>query len=208
MSKRTTSAAMAVAVACALTLSVAAPAQAGPLVASAPRCDDTSVKRVFAPWADAMNYFLAPNGGFESGGGWDLRDGARRVSDNEPWKVGDGDGRSALELPGGSRATSGSVCVGLVEPTLRFFAKRVSGSALSLLQVDVLYEDASGRVRGLHIGFVVNGGSWKPTSPMPLVVNLLPLLPGEKTPVAFRFTPHGEATWRVDGVFVDPWRMN
>jgi hypothetical protein len=39
---------------------------------------------------------------------------------------------------------------------------------------------------------------------MPLVVNLLPLLPGEQTPVRFRFTPQGSANWQIDDVYVDP----
>jgi hypothetical protein len=207
MSKRTRSAALMVVAACAATWTTAAPALAGPLLANA-RCDDTSVKRVFAPWADAMSYFLAPNGGFESGGDWELENGARRVADNEPWKVSDEGDDSALELPEGGRATTAPVCVGLVEPTLRFFAKRASGSSVSLLQVDVLFEDAGGNVHGLPIGVVLNGGAWTPTLPMPLIVNLLPLLPGDKTPVAFRFTPRGDARWRVDDVYVDPWRMN
>ena len=32
----------------------------------------------------------------------------------------------------------------------------------------------------------------------------LPLLPGERTPVAFRFTPQGKGTWSIDDVYVDP----
>jgi hypothetical protein len=40
---------------------------------------------------------------------------------------------------------------------------------------------------------------------MPLVVNLLPLLPGDYTPVAFEFTPQGYGgNWRIDDVYVDP----
>jgi hypothetical protein len=210
MRKYAKTAALAAATAYVAMVAAAAPAKAtGPLVASAPRCDVTNVDRVFLRWADAMSYFLAPNGDFESGaGGWDLDGSTRTVSDNEPWKVsGAGDG-SALELPAGSRATSAAVCVGLAEPTLRFFAKRTSGSVVSLLQVDVLFEDASGEVRGLPIGVIVNDGSWRPTPVLPLLVNLLPLLPGDKTPVAFRFTPRGEADWRIDDVHVDPWKMN
>jgi hypothetical protein len=39
---------------------------------------------------------------------------------------------------------------------------------------------------------------------MPIVANLLPLLPNQMTPVQFRFTPLGTATWSVDDVYVDP----
>jgi hypothetical protein len=39
---------------------------------------------------------------------------------------------------------------------------------------------------------------------MTILANLLPLLPGEHTPVAFRFTAVG-GDWSVDDVWVDPY---
>jgi hypothetical protein len=39
---------------------------------------------------------------------------------------------------------------------------------------------------------------------MPIVVNLLPLLPGDHTAVAFRFSTAGN--WQIDDVYVDPYR--
>ncbi len=39
---------------------------------------------------------------------------------------------------------------------------------------------------------------------MLVVANLLPLLPGEMTPVSFRFTAQG-ADFSVDDVWVDPY---
>ena len=36
--------------------------------------------------------------------------------------------------------------------------------------------------------------------------NLLTLLPGDRTPLEFRFTPEGGSSWTIDDVFVDPWR--
>ena len=39
---------------------------------------------------------------------------------------------------------------------------------------------------------------------MLVIANLLPLLPGETTPVAFRFTAQG-ADWSIDDVYVDPY---
>ncbi len=94
------------------------------------------------------------------------------------------------------------MCVGLEHPTLRAFARN-HGSLLSTLSVDVLFEDAGGTVRSLPIGTVV-GADWEPTLPMPVLANLLPLLPGERTPVSFRFTAHN-GDWVIDDVFVDPW---
>jgi hypothetical protein len=39
---------------------------------------------------------------------------------------------------------------------------------------------------------------------MTILGNLLPLLPGEHTPIAFRFTAVG-GDWSVDDVWVDPY---
>jgi len=39
---------------------------------------------------------------------------------------------------------------------------------------------------------------------MPVIANLLPLVPGEQTPVAFRFTARRGAV-QIDDVYVDPW---
>jgi len=195
-----------VAVAALVSLAAATPARAGALVAEA-ECPDRALSQVFKPWADPMNYTLAPNGGMEWGGGW-RHEGSGRVRDQEPWRVRHHGDESALELPDGSRATSRAMCVGLTEPTLRFFAKRLNGAVTSLLQVEVLFEDAGGDIRSLPIAFVANLGAWQPTAPYPLLVNLLPLLTGGGTPVAFRFTPRGDADWRIDDVYVDPWRRH
>ena len=79
---------------------------------------------------------------------------------------------------------------------MRFFAKRTSGTVLSTLTVEVLFEGLGGLVRGLPIGVVVGGNQWQPTLPFPVVANLLPLLPGRMTPVAFRFT---RSRWHLAG---------
>ena len=39
----------------------------------------------------------------------------------------------------------------------------------------------------------------------PILVNLLALVPGERTAVAFRFTPRGLGSWLIDDVYVDPY---
>ena len=186
-----------------------AAAQAGPLVASAPNCDEQVLAQPFLPWVDPAHYTLAPNGGFEQGSSsWSLSGDASVGSGNESYYVRDsGDSRS-LKLPAGSSATSDTICVGIEHPTLRLFARN-TGSALSTLRVDVLFEDAAGNVNSAPIGVLTAGQSWQPTAVMPLVVNLLPLLPGERTPVAFEFTPQDAGgNWRIDDVYVDPWRRS
>jgi hypothetical protein len=189
-----------------VTMAAATPAHAGVLVASAQGCESPGASQVFLRWLDPMRYELAPGGDAESAAGWTLTGGARVVSGNEPWKVGGRRDDSSLLLPRGSQATTGVMCVGIEHPTLRFFAKRTSGWLLDSLYVEVLFEGLGGAVKTLPVGVVLAGGTWQPTLPYPVLASLLPLLPGEQTPVAFRFTPLGGASWQIDDVYVDPWR--
>jgi hypothetical protein len=90
------------------------------------------------------------------------------------------------------------MCVGITHPVMRFFARRTSGWLLDTLLVEVRFEGLGGLVKSLPVGVVLGGGKWQPTLPLPVLASLLPLLPGEMTPVQFRFTPVGGGTWQVD----------
>jgi hypothetical protein len=183
-------------------LVVPASAQAGPLVASAPSCDDQALSQPFTPWLDPASYTLDRGGSFENGAeGWSLN-GASVTSGNESYNVGGADDSSSLSLPSGSSATSADICVGLEHPTVRVFARN-GGSPFASLRVDVLFEDAAGNVHSLTIGNIGSTSSWQPSVQMPVVANLLPLLPGQYTPVEFRFTPQG-GNWQIDDLYVDP----
>ena len=188
----------------ALLASAASPAQAGVLVSSAGSCDNAASSQVFLPWMDVANYFLAPGGDFESGAsGWSLTGGAAVADGNEPWNV-TGGGSSSLRLPAGSSATSPAICVGIEHPTIRFFEKSSGASLGSSLRIEVVFEDAAGNQHDLTIGRETRGG-WEVTPAYLVVANLLPLLPGEQTAVAFRFTPEGTGSWQIDDVHVDPY---
>jgi len=103
------------------------------------------------------------------------------------------------------------MCMGLVLPIVRFFSS--GGSALSSLRVEAVYTDASGRQRSLDL---LPGGlptrSWSPSLPaLQLLgaVNAL-TLNGLTSEIALRFTPRGllgSGTWRLDDVYVDPWKV-
>ena len=186
-------------------LAMAAPAQAGLLVKSAQNCDSPSSARVFQQWLDPFQYVVAPGGNAESAAGWTLKGGAKIVAGNEPWNVGGSGHRSSLLLPAGSSATTGTMCVGIGHPTMRFFAKRNSG-LLSTMTVEVVFEGLGGALKSLPIGVVLGGTKWQPTLPYPVLASLLPLLPGQLTPVQFRFTPL-LGSWQIDDVYVDPWRF-
>jgi hypothetical protein len=191
---------------CAAAFAVAAPAHAGVLLSSAPSCSSETLSQPFQPWFDYSNYAAVPGGAFESGqASWSLSGGAALTPGNESYHLNGSTDASSLALPDGSSATSPSMCVGINNPTVRFMARN-GGSPFSTLRVDVLFEDALGYVHSAQLAFVSGGSSWQPTLPLPITVNLLTLLPGDETAVAFRFTPQGTGGgWHVDDVYVDPW---
>jgi hypothetical protein len=185
-------------------LAVGAPAaSAGVLVASAPDCAPKPTSKPFAPWGDKADYNLAPGGAFEGGAGsWQLN-GASIVDGNEPWKVNRASDSRSLRLPPGASATSPVMCVGLEHPTLRFFT-RDNRALVSTLTVEVIFETSLGLKASAPVGVLLPGGQWKPSPRLLVVANLLPLLPGEHTPVQFRVRSVGLGTWFVDDFYVDP----
>ena len=186
----------------------ASAANAGVLVASAPSCDDQSLAKTFLPWLDIADYTALSGGDFEAGSqAWWTNGAASVAGGNESFSVGGAGDTRSMALQAGSSVTSPAICVGIEHPTIRFFVKRRSGGllgALATLRVDALVELVDGSVLPVPVGVVAGNGNWQPTLPMAIVGNLLPLLPGEHTPVAFRFTPQG-GDWSIDDVWVDPY---
>jgi hypothetical protein len=185
-------------------------ASAGILVASAPSCDNGATSQPFTSWGDDNNYFLAPGGNFESGAaGWTLN-GARVVGDQEPWRVNRDNGSRALQVPAGRSVVSPTMCVGIENPSMRFFAHRSGGgllAAASQLVVTARVETSLGLVIEVPVGTInvlSNGTTWNRTPTQIVLASLLPLLPGEHTPIQFRFAAVGTADWVIDDVFVDP----
>jgi hypothetical protein len=166
----------------------------------------------FLPWLDPLPYTLLPGGDFESGAaGWKLAGGARVVDGNEPFAVTSRSDSHSLLLPAGSSATSPAMCMGLVLPVVRYFSQ--GGNLLSSLRVEAVYTDASGRQRSIDLlpaGLPTK--SWAlslPALQLLGTVNAL-TLNGLTSEIALRFTPKGtlfgSGTWRIDDVYVDPWK--
>jgi hypothetical protein len=187
------------------TLATAGTASAGVLVQTTTQCPDQPLSKPFAQWRDQASYTPLPGGSMENGAaGWKLSGGARVVAGNESYKVGGG-GAYSLRLPSGSSAVSAPICVGLEHPTVRFFAKKNSG-LLSTLAVSAIVRLQLGGTLEVPFGVVVAGSKWTPSLPFLFLGNLLPLLPGQYTPVSFRFTPILGGDWQIDDVYVDPFR--
>jgi hypothetical protein len=184
-------------------LAVPATAAAGPLTDNAPACDSQVLGQTFLPWADVASYTLNPGGSFENGAdGWSLT-GASVASGNEPFQVTSASDGNSLSLPSGSSAVSAPICVGIEHPDIRFFASASNPAAR--LHVEVLFEDGAGNVLSAPIGSISGNTGWAPTAPLPIVANLLALLPGNHTAVAFRFRTCG-GSFRIDDLYVDPYQ--
>jgi hypothetical protein len=166
----------------------------------------------FLRFLDPLPYTLLPGADFESGAaGWRLSGGARIADGNEPWDL-SGDGAHSLLLPAGSSATSPPMCMGLVLPVVRFVSS--GGAALSYLQVDALYTDVAGRQRSVTLlPAALPSRSWTPTLPLLQLGGTLNALTlnGLTSEISLRFTPRsllfGSGTWRIDDVYVDPWKV-
>jgi hypothetical protein len=196
-----------VAAAAVFALLFAPKAHAGLLVSSATSCDDNTLSQPFAPWLDNAHYFSLSD--FENGASdWALTGGAAVTSGNEPWQVGGAGDSQSLSIPSGASATSQTVCVGIDSPSVRFFARRDAHGLLgflSTLRVDALVVDNLGNTVTVPVFSTGGGSSWAPTLPMPVLASLLPVLPGDHTPIAFKFTAVGSADWHIDDTYVDPW---
>lgn len=194
---------LAAAVAALAALAIPTAAAAGPLTDNAPGCESQILGQTFLPWADVASYTLNPGGSFEDGAaGWSLA-GASVAGGNEPFKVTGQSDDNSLSLPGGSSAVSAPICVGIEHPDIRFFANASNPGAR--LNVEVLFEDGAGNVLSAPIGSITGNTGWAPTAPLPIVANMLALLPGNHTAVAFRFRSSG-GSFRIDDLYVDPYQ--
>lgn len=135
----------------------------------------TGGSQLFAPWQDAANYLLAPNGSFEFGStGWSLSGGAGIVNGNEPFLP---TGTHSLALPSGSTATSPTVCLGTKQLYIRMFGKDL-GATDSGLRVRVQFYGLLNNLLGFK-DFAVfpGGGDWVPTDQVQSGGGLLAPLP-------------------------------
>jgi hypothetical protein len=203
--RRTRRLLIAAALSVAITAAGAASAQAGLLsglvVESAPSCAPQPLSQPFRSFGDTAHYTLLPRGTFESGTrGWTLSN-ARVVSGNESFYVNARGDSKSLSISRGGSATSPTICVGLEHPTMRFFAR--SSGVLPALGVSVIVRTSLGLKLPVPLGVVTPGSSWRPTQRFIVLANLLPLLPGNYTPVSFRFNAVS-GSWWIDDVYVDP----
>jgi len=168
-------------------------------------CDSNAGSQVFLPWADPASYTLAPGGSFENNKSrWTLVAASRDTTDNEPFHVTGANDHSSLSIANGGLALSPAMCVGVGEPTARVFFRQTGGLPGATLQIDVLFDDASGTTEAQTIGMLGVAQQWRVSPQLLTMANLLPTLGAGTTAVAFRFTAIG-GSFQIDDLYVDPW---
>jgi hypothetical protein len=173
--------------------------------ADTPATCNTSTSKPFSRWGDSYNYVLVPGGSFEGGApGWTLGKGAKIVSGNEPFYVHAKSDSHSLYIPAGSYATTPAMCFAAGDWHMRFFAAS-SSSSLSSLQVRVRVKSLLGVLSLLDGGTVRNGSAWQPSPRLSLfLTNLGGVLATDA--ISFQFVPSDGASWRIDDVYLDPWK--
>jgi hypothetical protein len=186
----------------------AAPAVAASSTSGAAACDQQVLSQPFLPFLDPAWYTPVEDAGLERGGkAWDLHGGAAVVAGNEPYFVASPHDVRSLSLQAGASATTAPVCVTVTHPTVRFFIRN-TGSPLALLNVEALIVDGDAIVERLPVATLAGSGVWAPTLPLPILANALAPVAGDGTlQVRFRFTPVLGGDWRVDDVYVDPYKV-
>jgi hypothetical protein len=154
-------------------------------------CGTLPTQKAFAAFGDNDNYFMVPNGAFDSGAtGWTLSGGA-------------GVAGGVLQLPYNASATSLPVCVTADMPTIRFLV-RTNGDPAARLRVEAVVKKPKDKLKTLLVATIPGTAVWTPTAPLPLKLKTL-MAVSKQSPVAvaFKFTVTS-GSWQVDKVFVDP----
>ena len=194
-------AAVGAAVAAALLVVPVAGADLGLTQAVLPNCGPTIYP--FAQFGDPNAYYSFPNNGFENGStSWTLTGGASVGKGNEPWNV-NGSGKSSLTVPAGASAASPLVCINLLAPDWRMFAR--SNAANGALHAQIVFYGVTGNVTGiLNVADLNPAGysAWQPTS----TISSLLALPLLTRYAQLRLNSNATSgSWQVDDIFVDPW---
>lgn len=166
-----------------------------------PRVDAANMfRRFFIPLAVFMTPFVAPAMAAACPDRAIEHPFAQWGDDGDYFQVPGG----GVRLHAGDSTTTEPVCLGLDEPTLRFFV-RDQGGLLGTLRVDALIDGVPLPVPvGLVTG-LLTGDAWQPSPTFLALGNLLDILPGD-TQVAFRFTAGGlGSAFAIGDVYVDPY---
>ncbi len=199
-------------------LGLKAASGAGPAVdtSSYGQCGTTHARvwQAFLKYGDPADYWFAPGGDFESGGGGWAFENARVVHGND--QTGVAGGAKSLALGGGLVSLRGSAvsppfCITDEHPTFRYTLK--ANGAVGVLRTFVRYTAVDGSTQEQEVpsNSVTNllPGQWKPSDLQPLATALPMKKVGgvAKVQLVFRSPLGAVGTgYQIDNVLVDPYR--
>ena len=165
-----------------------------PGVAAAAECPVQPTAKTFAQFGDANDYYLAPGGAFETLT-W-ARIGSVSLSyDADPFELAPGIRSVKLD---DNESVSTSFCVDRTMPHMRFVAKGAGG-----LQVAVRTTYPGNTHDHSETLSEVEHASWAPSRFIDLKARWIPAGLSGTTTITMRGVG---GSWRVDNVFVDPYR--
>jgi hypothetical protein len=165
-----------------------------PGAALAAECPVQVTTQAFAQFGDTNEYFLAPGGAFEELS-WTKFGNVALSPQHDPFDL--AEGSYSVHLTGGESVRSMPICVDRTTPHLRFVAK---GRDQLDVEVRVSYRGSTDSSSGSVSGSAHR--EWAPSRFVSLKTDHLAA--GESATATVTFRSQGD--WRVDNVFVDPYR--
>ena len=173
-------------------------------------CEPAKTAQPFAPWGDFNEYAEVVNGGFEDGlTGWETKG-------KEPAVV-ETDRGAVLQVSGGTKVLSPSICFDETRPHARMFTRILEGERMTgKVEVEVHYDRVKGGVKKIDVGsFDQDASSTTEWTPSPELKTALSGVRKHVEPdengnrwFQFEFKVKGKAAWQFDDLFVDPRRRS
>jgi hypothetical protein len=172
-----------------------------PAVAAAD-CPQLPTSKVFAPWGDMSEYFLAPGADFEAPmTSWT---GGSLTFGNDPFYLAGGGDHKSLLIREGATASSPSFCADITHPDFRFVAQPLDARDPGSLQISVRFRDRWGTTQTWQMWTLAGVQYWT-ASPRVRLMRDLPLPDSGETTARVMFRAVG-GDWVIDDVFIDPFR--
>jgi hypothetical protein len=173
-------------------------------------CAAQSVTSPLAAFGDTASYYLAPDGGFESGAnGWKLSN-AKVISGNET--LGVIPGTKALQMGAGllttATATTPEFCIDASNPAFRFVVK--NSSSVGVITTTINFKSRTGATLSVPAKTNLYAlGKWSLAASQPLATAIPALYLGSGTTATITFRSAVATIGQgisIDNVLVDPYR--
>jgi hypothetical protein len=187
---------------------------AGPAAAQA-ACQAPPTVKAFQAFGDSSDYFLAQNGGFESGTtGWTLSNASVGGGNESNYLHGKSDSHS-LKVVAGGKAVTSKICLDTTRTGYRFFARQPGNSVGPNLHVSVRFVGQDGIAHEQQIDTLTGAGyrSWAPSrfwapSVAAQIFQAIGFTANDTASVRLVFAADNTPgpPWQLDDLYIDPYR--